>query len=395
MAEATEYRSRYQDDWEVEDRGNQWDRGMTAKPEDFRLPGQLEFTYWGETAAKETMELANQFSKEWKQVKDQEGWTQVQTDYLKIKWAAEQVAEKTAYQVYNDASEQGREKLHQELEETGTELKDWATAVGKRKADWNIIPGFRNSQIDRFCLSIMTSDAIDWMKDHLGDAPLVEVGTGTGYLAHEMQTRGIEVNPTEPRTRDSGENYWFKGERPDWTEIEVCDGQEALQKYPDSDLLWSWPWPDPENHKVLKDFKGERVIHIGDPGITDATTFQLTLEREFEITGVYELPNYPQVRDQITVWQRRAEPLDIPPYEEKPEPDDWDIRDKGNVPERKTGVPDRRGEAPRGALGQDHPLKPLPDPGNRQQPRHSQRNRRRIPEDQLGAERGRRRTPGN
>ena len=241
MAEATEYRSRYEDDWAEEDRGNQWDRGMTAKPEEFRLPGQLEFTHWGETAAKETLELANQFSKEWKQVKDQEGWTQVQTDYLKIKWAAEQVAEKTAYQVYNDASEQGREKLHQELEETGTELKDWATAVGRRKADWNIIPGFRDSQIDRFCFSIMTSEAIDWMKDHLGDAPLVQVGAGTGYLAHEMQTRGIEVNPTEPRTRDSGENYWLKGERPDWTEIEACDGREALQRYPASDLLWSWP----------------------------------------------------------------------------------------------------------------------------------------------------------
>ena len=335
MTEATEYRSRHEDDWAEEEKGNQWDRGLRAKPEDFSLPRDPVYDNWRNSDWRETIKLGEQFATEWQKVKDQEGWTHVQTEYLKLTWAAEQVAENTVGKVYNNASEQGRERLHQELAERETNLQQWVTSAAKHEAENQLSDYFKREQTQKYGFSIMTRDAIEWIREHLGDAPLIEVGAGTGYLAYEMQSRGIEVNPTEPLPRASGENYWFKGERSDWTDIEICDAQEALVRYPESDLLWSWPHSSAEPHKVLANFGGDRVIHIGDPGATDVETFEKALERDFEITGLYHLPNLPQLHDQITVWERRAEPLDIPTYE-GPKPYDWGDWDDPDDPDQES-----------------------------------------------------------
>lgn len=67
------------------------------------------------------------------------------------------------------------------------------------------------------------------------NAPLVDIGAGSGWLTALLNARGIDCIATDPC---AGEKY---GVAHKWAESEVIDGPAAVLKYPTRTLLWSWP----------------------------------------------------------------------------------------------------------------------------------------------------------
>ena len=230
--------------------------------------------------------------------------TEAETSFRRMKQCAQNVGRKYMLHAYATASDDARAELEERLTESGTDSADWMKRMGNKVVETSLAVDLRAEHNARFGFSTITTEAIDWIKEKIGDPPVVEVGAGTGYLAHEMNKRGMTVFPTEPRPSETGENQYFGKEQKVWTEIEKCDGLEAVRRYEEADLLWAWPPLEGDLAPVLEEFKGEHLIYIGDPTCTGTDRFGDILMEKFETVDRHPLPNFPDIRDQVWLLRR-------------------------------------------------------------------------------------------
>lgn len=131
-------------------------------------------------------------------------------------------------------------------------------------------------------------------------SPLVEVGAGTGYWSALLRRRGADVIPTDP-DRLGHPTATGRILAP-----EPLDGEEAVRRYPERNVLMVWPSAD--------DDWPERVVRAMAPGrflaaVTEASCgtkgFYEALELLCDVVGDAPLPRWPCMRDRLVVYRRR------------------------------------------------------------------------------------------
>jgi hypothetical protein len=137
-------------------------------------------------------------------------------------------------------------------------------------------------------------------------SPILEVGAGSGYWAHELQLAGAIVKATDPGAgsyRSFG--YWKKL----WAEVERLDAVEAVSQYPDWTLLTVWPdlapptWP----LEMLHEYAGPTVLYVGEGhgGCTGSDEFHELLEEKFDLVSEINIPQFDGIHDRLFVYQRK------------------------------------------------------------------------------------------
>lgn len=96
----------------------------------------------------------------------------------------------------------------------------------------------RRELIARYGFAIPTDQALEAIR-RCSPAGVVEVGAGTGYWAHALQHRGVDVAAFDVHPAPSPRNQWFAGTRP-WHAVHHGDHRVA-ERFPDRTLLIVWP----------------------------------------------------------------------------------------------------------------------------------------------------------
>ena len=198
---------------------------------------------------------------------------------------------------------------------------------------------------------------------------VVEVGCGTAYWACLLRERGVDVVAYDARPparlsagRRDGENLFFGAAFADDVER---GGPEVLRSHADRALFLCWPVSpeeaahgdeardEPWDAACLDHWHGDTLIHVGEwtsrksasgdgdgalfrrkkgfsgdadervsgdapfprgtslvdhpAGLTTSRQFQDAVEAGFELQNVVRLPNWPDARDDLTVWVRKKQ----------------------------------------------------------------------------------------
>jgi len=156
----------------------------------------------------------------------------------------------------------------------------------------------RDQYIKRFGFSIVTAAAVEFMRRY---SPILEVGAGCGYLAHELRRAGADVVATD---LSPGSYAWEEL----WTKVEKFTAAGAVSRYPRRTLLVAWPeyggrWAAAALRRHLAT-GGSTVIYIGEGngGCTADDSFHRILYERFERVAVHGIPQFSHLHDRIEVW---------------------------------------------------------------------------------------------
>jgi len=100
------------------------------------------------------------------------------------------------------------------------------------------IDSTRAALITKYGFAIPTDEALEAAR-RCSPTGVVEVGAGTGYWAHLLQQRGVDVAAFDIEPAPSPKNPWFAGTRP-WHQVHVAD-HDVVAQYSDRTLLIVWP----------------------------------------------------------------------------------------------------------------------------------------------------------
>lgn len=139
-------------------------------------------------------------------------------------------------------------------------------------------------------------------------APLIELGAGTGYWAALLRARGVDILAYDRAPADGGENnHWHSG-HPPFSEVRR-GGVEVLAQHPGRSLFLCWPpYRSPMAYQALRAYAGQTLIYIGEGehGCTATPGFFRLLVRDWKQVASLSLPNWPGIHDRLSVWRRQA-----------------------------------------------------------------------------------------
>ena len=160
--------------------------------------------------------------------------------------------------------------------------------------------GPRMKFIRTFGIAILTGAAIRLIREY---SPILEVGAGTGYWTMELAQTGVDILATDPTP-----GMYFEGSSL-WTNVEMINGPEALEKHTGRNLLLCWPdrerWPS----EVVSEFTGKHIIYVGEPrdGCTGNNRMFDILDERYELETRLEIPRFQKIHDQLEIWRRMEE----------------------------------------------------------------------------------------
>ena len=140
-------------------------------------------------------------------------------------------------------------------------------------------------------------------------APLVECGAGMGYWSALLKARSVEVLAYDiaPPAGETPNDY-HRVSRPPWTAIEREDSVHAARRHGDRTLVLCWPPFDDDrgSYAVLRAYRGDTLVYIGErgEGATGSVRFHRELALNWSVEEEVGLPNWPRLRDTLTVYRR-------------------------------------------------------------------------------------------
>jgi len=159
----------------------------------------------------------------------------------------------------------------------------------------------RDYAVNQFAWAVPTEEAI---QKTISFGPLVEMGAGTGYWGKAIEICGGDVICFDRFPPPDGFNVWHSNGK---LYREVLKGfPKQLKDFPDRTLFLCWP-PHGDDMAIecLQYWKGRYLIHIGEiGGCTANDEFYTKLEEEFECIDQLLIPQWPGIRDSLTVWKR-------------------------------------------------------------------------------------------
>lgn len=159
-----------------------------------------------------------------------------------------------------------------------------------------------------FSWAVPSTHALDVLAAH---APLVECGAGMGYWAALLRSRGVDVMAYDAAPPGRSRNDFHRAGRPPWTEVRRASSVAAARRHGERTLLLCWPpyGDDAASYDVLRAYRGDTLIYIGEPdeGATGSVRFQRELGLNWTLTRAVALPRWPRLRDTLMVYRRNAE----------------------------------------------------------------------------------------
>lgn len=159
----------------------------------------------------------------------------------------------------------------------------------------------REQYIARFGFAVLTQRIVAAIAKY---SPLLEIGSGSGYWAHELRKAGADCVATDPGTGKYG--YAKHGWKP-YVEIEPLDGVAAVVKYPKRALLTVWPdYDQPWAAEALRDFDGTTVLYVGEGrgGCTADDAFHELLNSDYALKEEIDIPQFDGIHDSLEVYMR-------------------------------------------------------------------------------------------
>jgi hypothetical protein len=130
---------------------------------------------------------------------------------------------------------------------------------------------------------------------------------GTGYWLALLRLRGVDAIGYD-HARPGPVNAYHRNDRGAWISIERLKSAAAARRHPERALLLCWPPYDDDaaSYDVLRAYRGDVVIHIGerDEGATGSVRFHRELALNWTPAEELELPHWPRLQDRITVYRR-------------------------------------------------------------------------------------------
>lgn len=185
-------------------------------------------------------------------------------------------------------------------------------AVSRGLAHVLDLPARRQELAAVFSWAIPGPAALEAVARH---GPLLECGAGTGYWAALLGARGADVLATDiappgPRpaaTPATRANEFHGGRRP-WTGVLRLDSVRAVRAHPDRILFLCWPPFDDDrvSYAALRAYRGPVLAYLGDGpgGATGTARFHQELALNWTPAEQVALPNWPGLRDRLTVYAR-------------------------------------------------------------------------------------------
>lgn len=191
-----------------------------------------------------------------------------------------------------------------------TEAEEWLMKeLGYLPSDnWDLHLGSITEQftareqfIQKFGFAIITASVVQALKKY---SPILEVGAGTGYWAHELSKAGVDIVATDPRKfiySDVWQKHLF-------FEVSNMTGEDAVKKYPERNLLLVWPtYSSSWAASALRAFTGEKLIYVGEGygGCTADDDFHECLGQKFELVEEIPMSQFCGIHDRLEVFQRK------------------------------------------------------------------------------------------
>ena len=189
----------------------------------------------------------------------------------------------------------------------------------------------RDELIARYGFAVPTDQALDAIRRCSPDG-VIEVGAGTGYWAHMLHQRGIDVVAFDIEPAPSPQNTWFAGTRP-WHPVQHGD-HEMAGRHPERTLLIVWPTKNEvwaaEAVTRYHDAGGAHLVYVGEgPGgrtgddVFDALLGELTacaqcrygsttspcicsVDARWHRTETVALPHWSGYDDDLHIYTRQA-----------------------------------------------------------------------------------------
>jgi len=195
---------------------------------------------------------------------------------------------------------------------------DLVIRLQDRSGGWRMSPGLaqlldlrarRRELASLFAWAIPNDEAIERLVRH---APLIECGAGTGYWAALLRARGADVIACDAAPPGGvAKNAHHRDGARTWTDVECAASVEAARRHRGRTLILCWPpyEDDSASYAVLRAYRGETVVYVGEPddGATGSVRFHRELALNWSPVESLDLPNWPGLRDRIVVYRRNAE----------------------------------------------------------------------------------------
>jgi hypothetical protein len=173
----------------------------------------------------------------------------------------------------------------------------------------------RDAFVKRYAWAIPSPAALAAIAEH---SPILEVGAGCGYWAHELSKLGADIVATDlhPGGRRDGagkpapSGYGYRFEKL-WHPVVRMGAARALRAYPGRALLLVWPcYSRPWSERVLAAYTGDVVCYVGEGegGCTGTDRFHALLDERFEAVRGVPVPQWAGIHDALTIHRRKASP---------------------------------------------------------------------------------------
>jgi hypothetical protein len=161
----------------------------------------------------------------------------------------------------------------------------------------------------RYAWSITDPDSVEFIAAMTLPDGLVDPMAGTGYWAYLLGQLGVDVvcydaNPCHE------DNPWHR-DAPLWVPVEQGYAEVVIDRHPDRVLFLAWPpYSEPSGARLLREYRGHRVIFIGegDGGCTGDEDLHELLDAEWHEIASHRPIQWWGLHDDITVYERGPDP---------------------------------------------------------------------------------------
>jgi hypothetical protein len=163
----------------------------------------------------------------------------------------------------------------------------------------------RKDLCHKYAWAIPTAEALQLL---VKSSPIIEIGAGAGYWAFLAQQMGADIFCFDklPPTKGSIKNHFHPNMEPYVPVFE--GGPEKLLKYPERILFMCWPpYSDPMAHECLKNYRGNRILYVGEGGggCTGDGAFWERIDKEWDEGDSIMIPQWFGINDYMCVFTRK------------------------------------------------------------------------------------------
>jgi hypothetical protein len=169
----------------------------------------------------------------------------------------------------------------------------------------------RDYFVSNYGWSVPTEDITTKLAQFIGNDTVLEVGSGYGLWSKLLNDMGVNTIATTRRSDNEQDATHMPQKDRSFTDVENIKNLDAVEKYPQANvLMMSWPpYNDAMAYQTLKNFKGNKIIYIGEGsgGCTGCDRFHNLLNKEWKEVydfDVEDLPQWAGLHDAVYLYVR-------------------------------------------------------------------------------------------